>query len=120
MRVLQILHDRERGGVQTLSRIIERGLSPQGFAFETAYLYPQSDLSIIAKLVCVLRMTRRIWRGDSDIFIAYQSTASILVGTIGYIRGCRLRVVHQTCTPDEVPWPVRWLDKLVGTIGLYS
>ena len=65
-------------------------------------------------------MARRIWRGDFDTLIAYQSTASILAGAVGAISGCRLRVVHQTCTPGETPRLVRLLDKLVGTLGLYS
>ena len=65
-------------------------------------------------------MARRIWCGDFDILMAYQSTASVLAGCVGFIRGCGLRVVHQTSTPGEVPWPVRALDKLAGSAGLYS
>lgn len=120
MRILQILHDRERGGVEKLSSMIEAGLSPHRYSFETDYLYPHPGLSAFSKLAHVVRMTRRIWRGDFDTLIAYQSTASILAGAVGAISGCRLRVVHQTCTPSETPRLVRLLDKLVGALGLYS
>ena len=65
-------------------------------------------------------MARRIWRGGFDMLVAYQSTASILVGIVGWLSGCRLRVVHQTCTPSATPRPLRVLDKLAGTLGLYS
>ncbi len=120
MRILQILHDDERGGVQTLAAMIEQGLKSHRFAVETAYLYPRAGLPLYAKLACTLRMARRIWRGGFDTLVAYQSTASILVGIVGAVSGCRLRVVHQTCTPGATPRPLRVLDKLAGTLGLYS
>ncbi len=120
MRIVQIIHDGERGGVQTLARMIEQGLAPQRFRIETEYLYPRPGISVFAKLGCVLRMARLIWRGDFDALIAYQSTASILVGVVGFFGGCRFRVVHQTCTPDEMPRLLRFMDMVAGTLGLYS
>jgi glycosyltransferase involved in cell wall biosynthesis len=120
MRVLQVLHDNERGGVQMLAGMIESGLSSHRFEFETAYLYPRPALPAFTKLACVFTMMRRIWRGDFDALVAYQSTASILVGFVGWLSGCRLRVVHQTCTPAETAAPLRLLDRLAGTLGLYS
>ena len=87
--------------------MIEEGLSSHRFAVETAYLYPRAGLPLYAKLAYTLRMARRIWRGGFDTLIAYQSTASILVGIVGWLAGCRLRVVHQTCTPSETPRPLR-------------
>ena len=120
MRILQIIHDRERGGVQKLAAMIEDGLSSRRFAVETAYLYPHAGLPTLAKFVYVLRTARRIWRGDFDTLIAYQSSASILVGVVGWLAGCRLRVVHQTCTPGQMPRPLRLFDKLAGTLGLYT
>lgn len=120
MRVLQILHDRERGGVEKLAAMIEAGLSPHGVTFDTDYLYPGLGLSLAAKLTCVFDLALRLWRCDYDALIAYQSTASILVGIVGWCRGCRWRVVHQTCTPRETPRLLRILDLIVGTLGLYS
>jgi glycosyltransferase involved in cell wall biosynthesis len=120
MRVLQVLHDDERGGVQVLAAMLEAGLSSHRFEFETAYLYARPGLPAFTKLRSVFTMTRRIWRGDFDALVAYQSTASILVGVIGSLRGCRSRIVHQTCTPAETPALLRLLDKCVGTLGLYS
>ena len=51
MRILQIIHDRERGGVQKLAGMIEDGLNSHRFAVETAYLYPRAGLPFYAKLV---------------------------------------------------------------------
>jgi len=120
MRILQIIHDDERGGVQKLAAMIEGGISPRHFTVETVYLYPHAGVPAHRKLVHVLRMARRIWRGDFGALVAYQSTASVLTGFIGWLGGCRLRVVHQTCTPREMPRPLRLLDKLAGTLGLYT
>ena len=120
MRILQIIHDRQPGGVQKLADMIEDGLSPRRFAVETVYVYPRAGQPASVKLAGVLRTIRRIWRGDYDALIAYQSTASVLVGIVGWIAGCRLRVVHQTCTPREMPRLLRLLDMLAGTLGLYS
>jgi glycosyltransferase involved in cell wall biosynthesis len=120
MRILQILHDDERGGVQTLAGMIERGLLPHRFAVETAYLYPRGGAPAFTKLVYALRMVRTIWRGNFDTLVAYQSTASILAGVVGWLSGCRLRVVHQTCTLAEMPRLLRLMDMVTGTLGLYS
>ncbi len=120
MRIVQIIHDGERGGVQTLARMIEEGLVPQRFRVETEYLYPRADISVFAKFGYVLSMARLIWRGGFDALIAYQSSASVLVGVIGWLAGCRHRVVHQTCTPREMPRLLRLMDMVAGTLGLYS
>ncbi|HEX4411835.1 MAG TPA: glycosyltransferase family 4 protein [Xanthobacteraceae bacterium] len=120
MRILQIIHDQQRGGVQKLAGMIEQGLAPRRVTFKTAYLYSRADLSAPQKLLGVLRMIGRIWRRDFDVLIAYQSTASILVGVVGSLAGCRLRIVHQTCTPSEMPRLLRVLDMIVGTLGLYT
>jgi glycosyltransferase involved in cell wall biosynthesis len=120
MRILQVLHDRERGGVQRLAALIERDLRPHGIVCETVYLYPHPNLSAAAKVACILSMARRILTGGFDALIAYQSTAAVLVGVAGWLRGCRLRIVHQTCTPGEIAPPVRRLDRWAGMLGLYT
>jgi glycosyltransferase involved in cell wall biosynthesis len=120
MRILQIINDRECGAVQKLAGTIEDGLTLHRFAVETAYLYPRGGLPVYHKFGFVLRMARRIWRGDFDAVIAYQSTAAILAGVVGRLAGCRLRVVHQTCPPREMPRLLRFLDTLAGTFGFYS
>lgn len=120
MRVLQILNDDERGGVQTLAAIIEQGLRPDGVVIETAYLFPGPGTPVLRKLLCVVAMARRIWRRDYDALLAYQATSSILVGFFGWLAACSLRVVHQTCTPGAMSGVVRLADKIVGSLGLYT
>src|SRR5689334_16165916 len=120
MRILQIMHDRERGGILTLATMIEEGLAGHGIEIETACLFPQPGLGTVAKLRCVAAMTRRILRGGFDGLMAYQATASVLVGVIGRLQGCPVRIVHQTCMPEETVWPVRLADKIAGSLGYYT
>jgi glycosyltransferase involved in cell wall biosynthesis len=120
MRVLQILHDRERGGVQTLAAMLDEGLAAHGAVVETDYLYPRPGLARLDKLLKTAAMARRLARGGFDALIAYQSTASILVGTVGRLAGCGVRVVHQTCPPSDTAAPLRHLDRLAGSLGLYT
>src|SRR5258708_6947975 len=101
MRILQIMHDDERGGILTLATMIEEGLATHGIEIETVCLFPRPGLGTAAKLRCVATMARRILRGGFDGLIAYQATASELVGVIGKLQGCGLRTVHQTCTPGD-------------------
>ena len=114
------MHDRERGGILTLAGMIEEGLTRHGIAVETDYLFPQPGLGTLRKLRCAAAMARRIAGGGFDALIAYQATASILVGAVGRMQGCGLRIVHQTCTPGATALPVRLADRLAGSLGLYS
>jgi glycosyltransferase involved in cell wall biosynthesis len=120
MRVLQIVHGSEAGGVKTLSEIIRDGLESRGVAVETAVMFPASDAGSFAKLAGAWRMARRILTGRDDAIIAYQPTASILTGFAGWIARCPRRIVHQTALPGEIKAPMHWLDRIVGTLGLYT
>jgi len=106
--------------VQTVARMIGEGLAPQRFRITTEYLYPHASVPAFTKLGYVLSMARLIRRGGYDALIAYQSSASILIGVIGWLAGCRLRIVHQTCTPTELPRLLRLMDLIAGTLGFYS
>jgi glycosyltransferase involved in cell wall biosynthesis len=87
---------------------------------ETDYLFRRPGLGTVAKLVSAGSLARRLLRGRFDALIAYQPTASILVGLVGGMKGCRFRIVHQTSMPDATAWPVRLADRLVGQAGLYT
>jgi glycosyltransferase involved in cell wall biosynthesis len=119
MRILQVIQDRDRG-VQKLAVLIEQELSPECFTVETVYLYPCASAPSFVKFASALRAVRTIWRGGFDTLIAYQSTASILVGVVGWLAGCRLRIVHQNYMPAAAPLMLRLTDKLVGSLGFYS
>lgn len=120
MRVLQIVHSNDAGGVKTLSETIGNGLATRDIAVETAYLFPDSDAGVLGKLRGTWRVARRILFARYDAIIAYQASASILTGLVGWIARCPRRIVHQTALPNEVKAPMRWLDRVVGTLGFYT
>ena len=118
MRVLQIVHGIEAGGVKTLSEIIHDGLAGRGIAVETAFLFPAAGLR--AKIIGTLRVAGLILTGRHDAVIAYQPSASILTGIVGWLARCPLRIVHQTALPGEIKATMRWLDRVAGTLGFYT
>lgn len=120
VRVLQILHTQERGGILTLASIIEAGLTERGCSVETEFLFAAPDRRGAYKLADAVKMAFRLLRGGYDALIAYQATASILVGLVGWMRRCPVRIVHQTAIPSATAGYLRLLDKIAGSVGLYT
>ncbi|EJW10333.1 Glycosyltransferase [Rhodovulum sp. PH10] len=119
LRVLQILHTDERGGILTLASALERGLAAHGIGVDTEILFSRPGLGAVAKARAAAAMAARLRRDDHDAVIAYQATASILVGLFAGRRGGR-RIVHQTAIPGATARPLRIADMLVGTAGRYD
>jgi glycosyltransferase involved in cell wall biosynthesis len=117
--VVQIVHADAGGGVETLARMIEAELTRRGFVIETRVLYSRPDLPAAKKLAAVVNQALQLLRDPPDALIAYQSTASLLIGGVGALRG-RRRIVHQTALPAEAKAPLRLLDRLAGAAGLYT
>ncbi len=120
MRVLQIIHSPEPGGIQTIAQALSHGLAKHGLVFETAYLRRDAGFSSWPTFVGALRVAAKILTKRYDALIAYQATASITVGAVGSLVGVPRRIVHQTAMLPAVGGPIRWLDKIAGTLGLYS
>jgi glycosyltransferase involved in cell wall biosynthesis len=118
-RVLQILNSPDPGGVLALSYSITRGLAPHGFAMETMFVAPGANLSPWTKIKGTLTVLWRVAAGGHDAIMAYQPWPSVLVGLAGLIAPRTRRIVHQTTMSAEMQAPIRWLGKLLGTIGLY-
>lgn len=120
VRVLQFVHSNAGGGVEALAGVIADGLRADGVTVDTCYLYPDFTASPFQKLKGVVRAAAKIVSRRPDVLIAYQSTASVLVGILGTLVGCKTKIVHQTATPAEIHPFVRRLDKVLGHAGLYT
>jgi L-malate glycosyltransferase len=118
--ILQLVHSNEAGGVEVLAALIQDGLIARGVPIRTHVLYGAGGLGRIGRLKAAMATVWKIIRERPQVLMAYQSTASIVVGVVGGLIGCRLRIVHQTALPSEVHPALRLLDKVAGTIGLYS
>lgn len=119
-RVLQIVHGREVGGVLTLAETLGSALAADGCAVELAFLFPPGPAGALAKLAGVARTARQLLGGGYDAVIAYQSTGCLVAGVVGRLASCPIRVAHQTALPSEVRGPLRWLDRLAGSLGFYT
>lgn len=118
--VLQLVHSNEGGGVEALAQMISDGLQRSGARVETRFIYPGISATTGQKLRGVAGAILKIARTRPDTLIAYQSTASVIVGFIGALVGCKRRIVHQTAMPGEIHPAVRLLDAAMGSAGLYS
>ncbi len=120
LRVLQLVHSDDRGGVEALAEMIGDGLARHDIHAETHFLYPGAGATRMQKLAGMARAVRRILRERPDAVVAYQSTASVLAGLAGRLAGVKTRIVHQTAMPEGVHPFVRRLDRLAGAAGLYT
>lgn len=119
MRALQILNSPDPGGVLSLSQGIANGVASHGIDVETIFLTPRTGMSTWTKLKGALHAGTRIARGDYEAVIAYQAWPSIVVGIAGLIARRSRLIVHQTTIPSATAMPVRLLDRLIGSLGLY-
>ena len=120
MRVLQLIHSNEQGGVEALAAMIAGGLGAHAISVETRFLYPAFTAGRWTKVAGLLSAAALIVRHRPDCLIAYQPTASVLAGVAGWMCGVPLRIAHQTSMPGEVHPLVRALDAWVGARGFYT
>ena len=118
MRILQITRGNETNDVKALSETVGSGLAERGATVETAVLFPEAGTR--AKLRGALRVAWQIFRGNYDAVIAYQASSSIVACVAALFARCRHRIAHQTVPPRELRTPPRWLDGIVGTLGIYT
>lgn len=119
-RILQLIHSNEAGGVEALAGIIAGGLARRGIPVETQFLYPAFTAGSATKVRGMIATAVRILRERPDVLVAYQSTASVMVGLVGRLAGIRTRIVHQTAMPEAVHPLVRRLDRWAGGVGAYT
>ena len=118
-RVLQILNSPDPGGVLALAQSITDGVAHHGIMIETLFLTPRPGMSALAKIRGALAAAVRIVRGEYRAVIAYQAWPSIIVGLTGVIARRPRLIVHQTTIPSATAPLIRWLDRIIGSLGLY-
>jgi len=119
LRVLQIIHSPDPGGVLALSHDIAGGLNQAGCTVDTCFVAPRAGMSRVAKLRGLVRIAWRMAFGGYHTVIAYQAAPSIMVGLAGLLVRSPNRIVHQTTIPPATSAAARRLDRVIGTLGLY-
>ena len=120
LKVLQLVHAQENGGVELLARLIGDDLRAAGAEVETLYLYPAFAAGARAKLAGLARAIGRIAVAPPDVLIAYQPTASVMAGLAGRVFGCPVRIVHQTTKPSTIHPVSRAFDRWLGCGAFYT
>lgn len=118
-QALQILNSPDPGGVLALAESIAAGVAHHDIAIETLFLTPQPGMSALTKLKGAFAASAHIVRGNYSAVIAYQAWPSIIVGLTGIIARRPRLIVHQTTVPSATSPPVRLLDRIIGSFGLY-
>lgn len=135
MKIAFLLTQLEVGGAQVRVFQTASEMRRRGHAVDVIFLYQkrpcfEEEQKIILapgkrptpyQLVLSLKRLFQILRnGRYDAFISNTSPANILGNAIALSAGLRTRIAVQTQPPERLPKLLRALDKVVGTLGVYT
>lgn len=116
-RVLQLVTHDKMGGVRTLVDMVTAGLEERGFAVESRGLRQGGAVETVKNMAS---LARDILKGRYQAILTYQIAASIYGNFFGWLARVPMRVSHHTASPEGLRPHWRAIDKLFGTLGLYT
>lgn len=116
-RVLQLVTHDKMGGVRTLVDMVTAGLEERGFAVESRGLRQGGAVETVKNMVS---LARDILKGRYQAILTYQIAASIYGNFFGWLARVPMRVSHHTASPEGLRPHWRMIDRLFGTIGVYT
>ena len=117
-RILQLVTHDGLGGIRTLVEMLETDLRAEGFAVDTMAL--TTERGGLTPIADMSRVAGAILSGRYDAIFTYQAAASLFGNLLGTLRGVPLRAPHQTAAPEGIRPHWRALDRMFGTIGIYT
>lgn len=135
MKILQIVTQMEGAGAQRVAYLLRGQLAERGFDASLLFLYVKRSAyptepgvsallhhrpSLLGYLRIVFLLLVRMYVERPDVVITHTHYSNILGQIVAFLSGvrCRIAVNH---SPESAYLPsVRFLDKLLGSIGLYS
>lgn len=135
MKIAFLLTQLEVGGAQVRVFQTAAEMRKRGHIVDVIFLYQKrpcfdEEKKIIlatgkrptpAQLFLALgRLFKILRKGRYDAFISNTSPANILGNSIALLAGVRTRVAVQTQPPERLSKPLRTLDNIAGTLGIYS
>ncbi|MGF9566478.1 glycosyltransferase family 4 protein [Neorhizobium sp. JUb45] len=116
-RVLQLVTHDKMGGVRTLVDMVTAGLEERGFIVESRGLRQGGAAETVRNMAS---LARDILKGRYQAILTYQIAASIYGNFFGWLARVPMRVSHHTASPEGLRPQWRAIDKLFGTIGVYT
>ena len=135
MRIVQLVTQLEAGGAQHVALLLGDELERRGHAVETWFLYMKrpgpgahSGIRVMwpvrprarempRLLLCLARAIRR---AAPDVLITHTHYANVLGQLVGHTCGVPRRIAVQQNPANSYPRAVRWADRIVGSLGVYS
>ncbi len=134
--ILLIQTQAEHAGAQEIARILADYLTTQGFSVRQIFLYrktktfekqegiyfcadarPQTFKALLALLH---NLKCYIQKYSPDHVITFQHYGNIIGGLAAHYCGVKTIIANQLSSPQIISWPVRWIDGILGSIGIYS
>lgn len=137
MRIVQIQTQAEAAGAQAVSDLLGRELRARGHDVRTVFLYRKTDAfdgdpfsdylrktipsNGLDRVAAAAALVPYLFHYRPDAVVTYQHYGNIVGAAAARLIGCRTVIANQNGTPSKVGTPLlNLLDKLFGTVGIYS
>ena len=136
MRIALILTQLEAGGAQRVAIDVAAGLRARGHQVETWFLYEKSAAytdaigthvlhrerprGVRGGLSVIVRLWKALRRFQPDATISFTHYANVLGSAAALLSGVPKRIASQQNPTWSYPRLVRWADRILGAVGLYT
>ncbi len=119
-RVLYVINANSGGGVEQLAASLQSDPIFERAFVQTLYLYPDLSISKSQKIAQLFKVMVDIFKFKPDMLITFQPTSSVIASFMTRLRGCKIRIIHQSNLPSLTHSVIRKLDRLAGSYGFYN
>ncbi len=120
LRASIVLNSDQGGGVEKLAQQIGARLEREGARIDTQILYPDEAAGKLSKIAALFRGALRYLRTPADVTITFQPTAASMMGVLGPLKRCRVRIAHRANLPEITAAGPRLADRLIGSLGGFT
>jgi glycosyltransferase involved in cell wall biosynthesis len=134
--IINIAARMEAGGAQKAAVQVCEGLIQRGFESEVWFLYKESETyvnrpgvrwlyderpkKILDVILLCIKLYHWLRNAQPNGVITYTHYANVIGQTVAYLAGIPYRMATQRNPSWSYPTIARWLDRWLGTIGIYT
>jgi glycosyltransferase involved in cell wall biosynthesis len=135
MKIIQLVTQMEAGGAQRVAHLLNNELRLRGYDSSLWFLYTKRPAyarvphvhsllgqspSLLDYFRIVIRLVRLISAEKPDVLITHTHYANVMGHVLSTLLRVRTRIAVQHNPTHTYPRMVRIVDRLIGTIGVYS